>query len=63
MLDVIAEGRLVTADEIAEAVGVTGRTVKTIVSRLMEMGLEKEQGAKGPVDGSKCDVRSGATSL
>jgi fido (protein-threonine AMPylation protein)/DNA-binding CsgD family transcriptional regulator len=46
IFNVIAEGKLITADDIAEAVGVTGRTVKTIVSTLVEKGLIKRIGSR-----------------
>ena len=46
VFNAIVEGRLVTADEIAEAIGVTGRTVKTIVSTLVKRGLVKRTGSR-----------------
>ena len=46
VLDIISEGILLTADEIAGAVGVTGRTIKTIVSALTERGLIKRIGSR-----------------
>jgi len=46
VFNAIADGRLITADEIAEAVGVTGRTVKKITSTLTERGLIKRIGSK-----------------
>ena len=46
VFNAIADGRFITADEIAEAVGVTGRTVKKITSALIERGLIKRIGSR-----------------
>ena len=46
VLDAISEGILITTDEMAEAVGVTSRTIKTIVSTLRKRGLIKRAGSR-----------------